>query len=98
MRNAIISASSVHRDGEGGPVDLAEARRLFGLAAAHGHAGAQAVLGHMHRVGQGGPVDLAEASRLLGLAAAQGHAAAQAMLGDMQLLGIAAAQVDAEAE
>ena len=28
----------MHRHGEGGPIDLAEARRLFGLAAAQGHA------------------------------------------------------------
>ena len=28
----------MHRFGEGGPVDFAEARRLLGLAAAQGHA------------------------------------------------------------
>ena len=73
-------------------------RRVLGIAAAQDHAGAQAALAAMHLVGQGGPVDLAEARRLLELAATQGHAGAQAMLGGMQLLEIAAAQVDAEAE
>ena len=50
----------------------AQDRRLYGLAAAQGHAEAQFNLGHMHRVGEGGPEDFAEARRLFGLAAAQG--------------------------
>ena len=53
--------------------DYAEARRLYGLAAAQGHAEAQCCLGCMHCDGQGGQADFAEARRLLGLAAAQGH-------------------------
>ena len=65
---------------EGGPRDLvAEAKRLYGLAAAQGHAGAQGNLGSMHYFGEGGPQDFAEARRLFGLAGAQGHAEAQEM-------------------
>ena len=63
----------MHRTGEGGAQDLEEARRLYGLAAAQGHAKAQFNLGNMHRTGEGGPLDLEEARRLYGLAAAQGQ-------------------------
>ena len=38
----------MHRDGDGGPVDFAEAKRLFGLAAAQGNAHSQFFLGVMH--------------------------------------------------
>ena len=64
----------LHHSGQGGSQDLAEARRLFGLAAAQGDAEAQGAIGQMHHLGDGGPKDLAEARRLYGLAAAQGHA------------------------
>ena len=37
----------MHHGGQGGPKDLAEARRLLGLAAAQGHADAQLMLGKM---------------------------------------------------
>ena len=67
----------MHHLGDGGPKDLAEARRLYGLAAAQGHADAQAGLGGMHYDGEGGPNNLAEAWRLLGIAAEQGHDGAQ---------------------
>ena len=97
----------MHHDGQGGPVDFAEARRLLGPAAAQGHANAQHFLGIMHGTGRGGPVDFAEARRLIRLAAAQGNADAQCSLGGMyhngqggpvdaaearRLLGLAAAQ------
>ena len=72
---------------QGGSQDLAEARRLFGLAAAQGDAEAQGAIGQMHHLGDGGPKDLAEARRLYGLAAAQGHADAQAGLGGMHYDG-----------
>ena len=62
----------MHHEGDGGPVDFLEARRLYGLAAEQGYDQAQFILGHMHHEGEGGPVDFAEARRLLGLAAAQG--------------------------
>jgi TPR repeat protein len=68
----------MHSRGEGGPVDLVEARRLVGLAAAQGHTAAQCSLGILARDGeceQG--VDLVEARRLFGLAAAQGLMLAQ---------------------
>ena len=63
--------------GEGGAVNLVEARRLFGLAAAQGDASAQNNLAWMHQHGKGGVVDLVEARRLFDLAAAQGYASAQ---------------------
>ena len=68
---------------EGGPKDLAEATRIFRLAAEQGNTKAQVILGSMHYEGKGGPPDFAEARRLLGLAAAQGQAKAQAELGNM---------------
>ena len=65
--------ANMHDEGQGGPQDLPEARRLYGLAAAQGFAGAQFNLGIMHADGQGGRKDVHEARRLIGLAAAQGH-------------------------
>ena len=41
-------ATSNVGDVEGGPTDLAEARRLLGLAAAQGYAMAQFMLGNVH--------------------------------------------------
>ena len=40
--------------GEGGQQDVAEARRLFGLAAAQGHADGQHELGRLLHDGEGG--------------------------------------------
>ena len=51
--------------GSRGLKDLADARRLYGLAAAQGHVGAQLILGSMHLYGAGGLNDFAEARRLL---------------------------------
>ena len=51
----------MHADGLGGPKDEAEARRLYGLAAAQGDAEAQYCLALMHADGLGGPKDEAEA-------------------------------------
>jgi TPR repeat protein len=61
----------MHAQGHGGPKDEAEARRLYGLAAAQGDAQAQHNLALMHVRGRGGPKD--EARRLFGLAAAIGE-------------------------
>eukprot|EP00966_Prymnesium_polylepis_P087508 2024918-Prymnesium_polylepis.1 len=66
----------MHAEGRGGPQDEVEARRLFGLSAAQGHAKAQASLGLMYEDGRGGPQDGEEARWLFGLAAAPGHAQA----------------------
>jgi len=68
---------------KGGAQDLAEARRLLGLAAVQGDAGAQVLLGGMHYSGEGGAQDRAEARRLLGLAAAQGNTGAREVLGSL---------------
>ena len=98
---------------KGSPRGYAEARRLWGLAAAQGDARAQFNLGSMHHQGNGGPHDFAEARRLYGLAAAQGDARAQFNLGLMhahgkgrpqdwaearRLIGLAAAQGHAKAQ
>eukprot|EP00964_Phaeocystis_antarctica_P003324 scaffold1779_cov71-Phaeocystis_antarctica.AAC.3 len=77
---AQATLGDMHRGGDGGPVDFAEARRLLGLAAAQGLANAQCMLGRMHHDGDGGPVDFAEVRWLYGLAVAQGHAGAQHQL------------------
>jgi TPR repeat protein len=70
-------------EGSGGPKDEVESRRLYGLAAAQGHAVAQYGLAHMLDLGLGGPKDEVEARRLLGLATAQGATEAQYRLADM---------------
>jgi TPR repeat protein len=67
-------------NGEGFAQDKAEAVRLYRLAAAQGHAGAQFNLGLMFAKGEGVAQDKAEAVRLYRLAAAQGHAKAAAAL------------------
>ena len=83
-----------HR-GEGGPQSFAEARRLFGLAAAQDHANAQYSLSILHYRGEGGPQDSAEARRLLDIAASQGLARAQSSLAAMLLRGFSSeAEVD----
>ena len=74
--------------GRGGPKDEAEARRLYGLAAAQGDADALNNLAAMHLGGRGGPKDEAEALRLYGLAAAQGRAEAQYNLAVLHAFGI----------
>ena len=58
--DAQANLGSMHclRRGRAVTEDLAEARRLFGLAAAQGHAGAQLLfycLGEMHHGGEAGP-------------------------------------------
>jgi TPR repeat protein len=63
------------------PNGIVEAGRLYRLAAAQGHAGAQFILGSFCNKGTGVSQDFVEAVRLWLLAAAQGHAGAQFMLG-----------------
>ena len=70
-----------YKIGHGGVAqDYAEAARLYRLAAAQGHAGAQNNLGGMFDHGQGVAKDRAEAIRWYRLAAAQGNAIAQSSL------------------
>jgi TPR repeat protein len=61
VAQAQYNLALMHRDGRGGPKDEVEARRLLGLAAAHGHAKAQCVLAVLHADGSDGPKDEAEA-------------------------------------
>ena len=70
---AQATIASFYFNDEGRPGHLAEARRLYTLAAAQGQVDALVSLGTMHFNGQGGPQDLAEARRLYKLAAAQGN-------------------------
>jgi hypothetical protein len=77
--------------------DDAEAVRLYSLAAAQGHAGAQTNLGYMFDLGRGVAQDYAEAMRLYSLAAAQGDAGAQTNLGVIFQYGEGVAQDRAEA-
>jgi TPR repeat protein len=72
--------------------------RLYGLAAAQGHANAQFNLGFMFDKGRGVAQDYAEAARLYGLAAEKGHADAQYNLGNMYHEGKGVAQNYAEAK
>ena len=61
-------------NGQGVAKDDVEAVRLYRLAVAQGHAGAQNNLGYMFDNGYGVVQDRVEAVRLYRLAAAQGHA------------------------
>ena len=74
----------LYLQGKGAPTDVAEARRLFELAAAQGQAHAQAGLAEMLlRDSQSGPEEVASARRLLIPAVAKGEADAQALLGKL---------------
>ncbi len=77
--------------------DDAKAVRLYRLAAAQGHAGAQNFLAYMFDNGDGVVQDYAEALRLYRLAADQGHADAQFNLGLKLRKGQGVAQDYAEA-
>ena len=66
--------------GLGVAADIAEAIRLYRLAAAQGLAGSQCKLAYMYEVGRGVAADTAEAISLYRLAAAQGDAYATAAL------------------
>jgi hypothetical protein len=77
--------------------DLAEAARLYRLAADQGNADAQYRLGMMYMEGTGVGRDLVEAARLLRLAADQGDADAQYQLGLMYHIGKGVAEDLAEA-
>ena len=85
--NALARLAFMCSIGDGGPVDLTEARRLYGIAAKQGSVDAQTTLAFMCSIGEGGPVDSTEARRLLDLAARQGHATAQTNLAVMYLQG-----------
>jgi len=67
--------------GQGVPLDLQEAHRLFIAAADQGQANAQYDLGTMYEEGNGVPVDRSLAAHYFQLAAEQGMAKAQFRLG-----------------
>ena len=66
--------------GNGEPQDIDKASRHFRIAAARGHADAQAILGVCYAYGQGVEQSDEEAMKWLRLAAEQGLAEAQAAL------------------
>lgn len=96
MRIMTCKQTLALQTGLGGRKDEAEARRLFGLAAAQGDALAQFKLGNMLYEGHVVSKDEAEARRLFGLAAVQGHANAQCTLGLMHVKGHGGTKDEAE--
>jgi TPR repeat protein len=59
-----VDVAYLHNNGIGVPVDLAEARRLYRLAATRGNSIAQSNLSQMLYDGRGGPKDVPEAMRI----------------------------------
>jgi hypothetical protein len=86
----------MYHTGEGVAKDLAQAARLFRLAADQGHADGQYLLGVMYVEGKGVAKDLTEAVRLFRLAADQGLAEGQYRLGAMYLAGKGVAKDEVE--
>ena len=82
--DAQCSLAGMLERGQGCTQDVAEARRLYGLAAAQGHTRSQYFLAAMY-VDLGGPQDLTEARRLYSLAAASGHVRSDYALAGMLL-------------
>jgi hypothetical protein len=79
------------------PLDQAEARRLYQLAAEQGHARAAANLACSHRDGEGGPVDLVQAARWFKVATDRGHIQACTNLGIAYMRGDGVPQSRVEA-
>ena len=88
----------LHLDGNGVAEDPSETVRLWRLAVAQGHVGAQYNLGVYYSDDDEGVArDYVEAARLFGLAAAQGCAIAQFRLGHLYAQGNGVAQDCVEA-
>lgn len=71
--DASVALAYLHWDGEGGPVDYAEAERLLTHAADEGDIGAVNDLGVMRQQGLGGPINFLGAAELYLQAAQGGH-------------------------
>lgn len=84
-------------EGEGVPLDPAEAARWYRAAAERGHPGAQTQLARLCLEGRGVDRDPAEAARWLHSAAEQGVPAAQAGLGLLYAEGVGVPRDDARA-
>ena len=80
-RRAAHCLGCSHRDGEGGPVSLAEAAHWFRVSAELGHVPAQCNLGLAYQRGQGVQVDAEEAFKWLSMAARAGDELARRALG-----------------
>ena len=70
----------MYSEGEGVPLNKAEAAKWYRLLAERGNVGAQALLGLMYQDGEGVPQNYAEAAKWYRLAAEQGEAGAQICL------------------
>lgn len=74
--------------GQGGPVDLSRAIRLYTTAAEKGDINAQNNLGEIHEMGRGVPRNLEEALRWYERAAAKGLGSAQFNAGRLWAIGV----------
>jgi len=74
--------------GQGGPVDVSRAIRLYKVAAEHGDADAQNNLGEIHETGRGTARNLDEAMRWYELAAQKGLGSAQFNAGRLWAIGV----------
>jgi len=74
--------------GQGGPVDVSRAIRLYKVAAEHGDADAQNNLGEIHEMGRGTARNLDEAMRWYELAAQRGLGSAQFNAGRLWAIGV----------
>ncbi|MCK9382723.1 MAG: sel1 repeat family protein [Sulfuritalea sp.] len=74
--------------GQGGPVDVSRAIRLYNFAAEQGDVNAQNNLGEIHEMGRGVPRNLDEAIRWYELAAANGLGSAQFNAGRLWAIGV----------
>ncbi|MCX7155340.1 MAG: tetratricopeptide repeat protein [Rhodocyclales bacterium] len=74
--------------GQGGPVDVSRAIRLYKVAAAQGDADAQNNLGEIYEMGRGVPRNLNEAMRWYELAAQKGLGSAQFNAGRLWAIGV----------
>jgi TPR repeat protein len=87
----------VYLRGEGVPMDLKAAAKLFQLSAEQGYPGAQYNLAMFYEAGQGGlPADFGQAAGWYRKAADQGHAGAQYCLASAYAYGRGVARNDAE--
>jgi TPR repeat protein len=89
---AQFTLGTMYQNGNGVPLDHAEAAKWFRLAAGQGRADAQNNLGGMYEIGQGVPQDYQLAVKWYRRAADQGYAYAQFNMGDMYANGQGVAQ------
>lgn len=87
MVDALVRVADIHRSGNGGPKDPAEAYRMYNTAASFGHPAAHYALGVMSLEGDGVKANPEMALKWLMLAARKRYAPAEAELGRLYLAG-----------